>query len=337
MKTTRYTITSKKVIALALALVLLATVFTGCNRTNEEETTTTTTTEVQTTIEVVTEIVTDENGETVTNDNGEAVTTEVTKVVEVTGQSEETTSSKTTTSTTKKNETTTKKNTSTGNTTTTTTKVAQATCTHKWGEWKTMGDYNDSSTWYEGRTCSKCGAVQKYSDVVNACNHSYGSWKYRSWQVRYKTCSKCGYEVVEEGDYKDACMGSKSEYLELLGYVNQARREAGLNELVYCSELQSGANTRAKELTVRYSHTRPDGSNYSTAYENYKFTTLHGKMFISCPENIVSGAKTAKQAFNAWMNSAGHKKVIMNENGFGFVASKCDTYWVMSVIVGPSE
>ena len=75
MKTTRYTITSKKVIALALALVLLATVFTGCNRTNEEETTTTTTTEVQTTIEVVTEIVTDENGETVTNDNGDAHTT----------------------------------------------------------------------------------------------------------------------------------------------------------------------------------------------------------------------------------------------------------------------
>lgn len=314
MKTTRYTITSKKVIALALALVLLATVFTGCNRTNEEETTTTTTTEVQTTIEVVTEIVTDENGETVTNDNGEAVTTEVTKVVEVTGQSEEASSNKTTTtSTTKKNETTTKKNTSTGNTTTTTTKVAQATCSHKWGEWKTMGDYNDSSTWYEGRTCSKCGAVQKYSDVVNACNHSYGSWKYRNWEVRYKTCSKCGYEVVEEGEYQDYCMGGKSEYLELLGYVNQARREAGLNELVYINEFQSGANTRAKELTQRFSHTRPNGKHYYTVYSEFDFSYLNGHRFDSCGENIVSGAKTAKQAFNAWMNSSGHKATILKK------------------------
>ncbi len=329
MKTTRYTITSKKVIAIALALVLLATVFTGCNRTNEEETTTTTTTEVQTTIEVVTEIVTDENGEAVTNDNGEAVTTEVTKVVEVTGQSEEATSNKTTTttSTTKQTETTTKKNTSTGNTTTTTTKVTQTTCSHKWGEWKTMGDYNDSSTWYEGRTCSKCGAVQKYSDVVNACNHSYGSWKYRNWEVRYKTCSKCGYEVVEEGEYQDYCMGSKSEYLELLGYVNQARREAGLNELVYVNEFQSGANTRAQELTQKFSHTRPNGSGSGTAYS---YSNLYLEVYIGCGENIVSGAKTPKQAFDAWMNSSGHRSTILSPLATHFVCARCDTYFVMN-------
>lgn len=318
MKTTRYTITSKKVIALALALVLLATVFTGCNRTNEEETTTTTTTEVQTTIEVVTEIVTDENGETVTNDNGEAVTTEVTKVVEVTGQSEEATSNKTTTtSTTKKNETTTKKNTSTGNTTTTTTKVAQATCSHKWGEWK-WSNAKDSML----STCSKCGATM----TPDECNHTFGDWEYRS-DSKFHKCTKCPYSETIEGDFTAQCMGSKSEYLELLGYVNQARREAGLNELVYVNEFQSGANTRAKELTQRFSHTRPNGSGSGTAYS---YSNLYLEVYIGCGENIVSGAKTPKQAFDAWMNSSGHRSTILSPLATHFVCARCDTYFVMN-------
>lgn len=323
MKTTRYTITSRKVIALALALVLLATVFTGCNRTNEEETTTTTTTEVQTTIEVVTEIVTDENGETVTNDNGEALTTEVTKVVEVAGQSEEASSNKTTTtSTTKKNETTTKKNTSTGssNKVTTTTKLNTSTCSHSWSAYK----WNDGEYW---RTCSKCGKKESWVE----CNHTYGSWKYRSWEVRYKTCTKCGWEFVEEGDYKDYCMGNNSEYLELLGYINQARREAGLNELVYITEWQSGANQRAKDLTKTYSHKRPDGSHFLTAYNgNPNYNSQYGSVWCGGGENIVSGAKTAKQAFDAWMNSSGHRETILNANSTGIVIARCDTYWVMN-------
>lgn len=318
MKTTRYTITSRKVIALALALVLLATVFTGCNRTNEEETTTTTTTEVQTTIEVVTEIVTDENGETVTNDNGETVTTEVTKVVEVTGQSEEATSNKTTTttSTTKKTETTTKKNTSTGSTTTTTTKVAQATCSHKWGEWK-WSNAKDSML----STCSKCGAIM----TPDECNHTFGDWEYRS-DSKYHKCTKCPYSETIEGDFTAQCMSSKSEYLELLGYINQARREAGLNELVYIDEFQSGANTRAKELTVKFSHTSPDGSQ-NTAYN---YSPLIKNVYGTCGENICSGAKTPKQVFDAWMNSSGHKACILDEFAVAFVASRCDTYWMMA-------
>lgn len=307
MKTTRYTITSKKVIAIALALVLLATVFTGCNRTNEKETTTTTTTEVQTTIEVVTEIVTDENGETVTNDNGEAVTTEVTKVVEVTGQSEETTSNKTTTttSTTKQTETTTKKNTSTGS-------------------------LNKVTTTKPVTTTTK--------PAVTECNNTWTNWKNLRLWVQERTCSKCGWIEEREVDNRDNFMGSKSEYLELLGYVNQARREAGLNELVYVNEFQSGANTRAQELTQKFSHTRPNGDYYHSVFSKYKFTTMYGYLYTSTSENICSGASTAKQAFNAWMNSAGHKAAILSEDGFGFVASRCGTYWMMAVVCGtPSE
>lgn len=302
MTNTRYTITSRKVIAVALVLVLLATIFTGCNRTNEEEITTTTT-EVQTTIEVVTEIVTDEDGETVTDDNGEILTTEVTKFVEVANQSEvETTSNKTTTttSTTKQTETTTKKNTSTGSsnkvttttkpviTTTTTTKPAVTECNHTWTEWKNI------RVWVQERTCSKCGWIEE-----------------------------------REIDNRDDYMGTKAEYLELLGYLNQARRDAGVPEVQYCNELQYGANTRAKELTIKFSHTRPNGSDSSTAFNTNKY--------VIAGENIGSGYTSAKSVFNGWMNSEGHRKAMLGNAGTHICVARCDNQWVLVLAIDANE
>lgn len=311
MKTTRYTTTSKKVIAIALALVLFATIFKGCNRTNEEEITTTTT-EVQTTIEVVTEIVTDEDGETVTDDNGEILTTEVTKVVEVTSKSDEDeqTSSKkassttsttkgSSTSTTKQTETTTKKNSSSSssNKVTTTTKPVTTTTTTK--------------------------------PAVTECNHTWTNWKnIRIW-VQEKTCSKCGWIEEREVDNRDDYMGTKAEYLEFLGYLNEARREAGVSEVKYSDELQTGANTRAKELTVKFSHTRPNGSDSSTAFNTSNY--------IIAGENIGSGYTSAKNVFNGWMNSEGHRKAMLGNAGTHICVARCDNQWVLILAIDADE
>lgn len=175
------------------------------------------------------------------------------------------------------------------------------------------------------------------SPTITTCNHNWKLLSYTNGCYVYN-CSKCDdYKSEEREMNPDDFMGSKSEYLELLGYVNQARREAGLNELVYIDELQAGADTRAQELTVSFSHTRPNGKHQSTVYENYKFTELHGKLFVSCQENAASGTTTAKATFNAWMNSEGHKKAILNENAYGFVASRCNRHWMMAVICCPTE
>lgn len=307
MKTTKYTITSRKVIALALVFVLLATMFVGCNSSKDEETsTTTTTTEVQTTIEVVTEIVTDEDGETVTDDNGEALTTEVTKVVEVSSQSDEeepssensnstiSTTKGSSTTTTKQTETTTKKNTSTGNSnskptsTTTTTRPTDTTiCSHSWSEWKNI----------------------------------------RLW-VQEKTCKKCGWCEEREVDNRDDFMGSKSEYLELLGYINEARKEAGLHEVQYLDIVQKGADTRAQEITQKFSHTRPNGKKGISAVGEC-IVEANIDNLAACNENLHSGFTTAKGAFNSWMNSEGHRANIMSEGISYIVVARCDNYWVM--------
>lgn len=172
------------------------------------------------------------------------------------------------------------------------------------------------------------------SSAVNTCSHNWKLISYTNGCYVYH-CSKCDdYKTDEREMNPNDFMGNKSEYLELLKYVNQARREAGLNELVYCNELQSGADTRAKELTVSYSHTRPNGKSGSSAFD-YSKVNASGE-YIAVGENIVSGAENAKSAFNSWMNSTAHRGTIMKPCATHFVVARCNNYWIM-ITIGPYD
>ena len=92
---------------------------------------------------------------------------------------------------------------------------------------------------------------------------------------------------------------------ELFYMTNTARIENGVSSLNYKSDLQKAADLRAKEAAEKFSHTRPDGTNFDTAINiDYKL----------CGENIVkaeSSTVAAKLLFDAWMNSQGHKDNIL--------------------------
>ncbi len=330
MKKSQFTKLALSLSCIGLSVVVLATsfAFVRFKKPDINAEASATTTNVQESSEPTA----DENvDETISdNDNASSVTE-----AELNVESESHSNKQNETSTTaQQSENTANKNTSVSNSNTATVNKNSSACSHKWGEWKTFGDYDDTSTWYEARVCSKCGTVQKHSDVVAACNHSYGNWIYRNKDMRYRVCSKCDWQEEQEGDFRDNCMGSKSEYLEMLGYINEARREAGLNELVYCSELQSGADIRAKEIAVKYSHTRPNGQSGSTAFD-YSKVNAQGK-YIGIGENILSGTTSAKSAFNGWMNSPAHKGTIMKECATHFVVARCDRYWIM-ITIGPYD
>ena|GEM_PF-1530066 len=91
--------------------------------------------------------------------------------------------------------------------------------------------------------------------------------------------------------------------------------------------LRNAAMTRATELAENFSHTRPDGRSFSTAY-----TDLGGKYRI-IGENIAYGYSTAESVMNAWMNSQGHRDNILRadyttvEVGIA-VDSSGQFYWV---------
>lgn len=103
---------------------------------------------------------------------------------------------------------------------------------------------------------------------------------------------------------------TKWEY-EVLSLVNQERVRNGLEKLTWGDTCADAAETRAKELVKLYSHTRPDGSSWSTACKEPSDNATYTK-----GENLVVGnsAVSPETAVAAWMNSEKHRENILNPN-----------------------
>jgi uncharacterized protein YkwD len=101
-----------------------------------------------------------------------------------------------------------------------------------------------------------------------------------------------------------AATGSTSSSLasQVVALVNEYRAEYGLSPLTVDSDLSAAACVRAKECAVSFSHTRPDGSSWSTVSSKAR------------GENIAMGYNTAEKVMAAWMTSEGHRANIFRES-----------------------
>lgn len=118
--------------------------------------------------------------------------------------------------------------------------------------------------------------------------------------------------------------------LRIYELVNEERAKAGLEPLAYRSELQAGADLRAKELIQSFSHTRPNGSKCQTVFQDLGLSdNLYYAENITMASGIVY---TPEMAMYSWMNSSGHKANILSENAYGIVVGRAEsngtTYWV---------
>lgn len=95
---------------------------------------------------------------------------------------------------------------------------------------------------------------------------------------------------------------------QVVELVNQERTKAGLNAVTLDKSIASAALVRAKEIETSFSHTRPNGSKFSTAL------TEQGVTFKGAGENIAWGQKSPEAVMQAWMNSEGHRANILNKN-----------------------
>ena len=107
---------------------------------------------------------------------------------------------------------------------------------------------------------------------------------------------------------------------EVVALVNAERASYGLSALRVDSELTRAACVRAQEIVRQFSHTRPDGTSWSTVS-----SSAHG-------ENIAMGYHTASAVMTSWMNSQGHRENILR-TGFGSIGVCAytyggTTYWV---------
>ena len=110
--------------------------------------------------------------------------------------------------------------------------------------------------------------------------------------------------------------------------VNEERARVGVHKLTSNSFLKQAATIRSKEITSKFSHTRPDGTScftaipdsyaYATVGENIQYTAHLGSrpydnsdFFVGRPDQIEEAYTTI---FNNFKNSPGHYANMINEN-----------------------
>ena len=98
------------------------------------------------------------------------------------------------------------------------------------------------------------------------------------------------------------------EIFECLRLINEKRTELGLNPLEMDSVLFKAARYRCEEIGQKFSHTRPNGKDFTTV-----MTVRVSGNYWELAENIGKGYKTPKEMFDGFMDSRGHKKNMLSK------------------------
>lgn len=157
--------------------------------------------------------------------------------------------------------------------------------------------------------CTDCNSGTDYTGGTN-CNSSNNN----------TGGSSSGNSGSSSGGASTGTLDISAEAKAVFDSVNNYRRQAGLTELTYDTDLQAAANVRAQEIVKTFAHTRPDGSSWSTVSSKAK------------GENIASGYSTAEAVMSGWMNSQGHRENILRSSfksiGVGVYSQGGTLYWV---------
>ena len=124
-------------------------------------------------------------------------------------------------------------------------------------------------------------------------------------------------DVVSNNGYftgaTDADISTSQLQYAFLDMVNEARVAEGHAPLTWVASdaAEEFSLVRANELVSNYSHDRPKGS--------------------FAGEVIARGYSTVQQAFNGWMNSPAHKRILMSDTYSYMTAARTQNYWVICV------
>lgn len=117
--------------------------------------------------------------------------------------------------------------------------------------------------------------------------------------------------------------GSNDDYINaMLSLINNARASYGLSAYSLGSEAaQKAVGVRACEAASYTSHTRPDGRHYKTAFDDYNVS-------YSSPYEVLTYAGTSvEDKFNWWMNSSGHRNILLRSSSSKIAIGYCGKMW----------
>ncbi|GLC88019.1 CAP domain-containing protein [Lysinibacillus piscis] len=134
-------------------------------------------------------------------------------------------------------------------------------------------------------------------------------------------------QIAKDVQQVDAVSAYEQEVVTL---VNAERKKAGLTALQIDDKLMATARAKSKNMQAEnyFDHTSP---TLGTAFDQIKAA---GITYTYAGENIAQGQKTPQEVVEAWMNSEGHRKNILNANfshiGVGYEAQ--GHYWTQQFI-----
>ncbi|QED48278.1 CAP domain-containing protein [Cytobacillus dafuensis] len=117
---------------------------------------------------------------------------------------------------------------------------------------------------------------------------------------------------------------------KVVDLTNQERAKNGLPALQLDVNLSKVARTKSMDMKTKgyFDHNSP---TYGSPFDMMK---QFGITYSSAGENIAMGQRTPEEVVNAWMNSEGHRKNILNPSftniGVGYVAD--GNYWTQQFI-----
>lgn len=102
---------------------------------------------------------------------------------------------------------------------------------------------------------------------------------------------------------------------DIIYYTNKYREKLGIAPLSYVSDVDPASKIRAKEASVKWSHTRPDGTGFHTVFDetglSEKYTHTGENLFMS------NYKPTAEEVVDKWIASPSHEENLRRESFTG--------------------
>lgn len=217
-------------------------------------------------------------------------------------------------------------------------KVQTDEFTTNWTKLATLNaDTTSYTVKYPFKNATNIYTVRSYNSASNV----YGKYDNNGISV-FVTDGNTGGNNNDKDDVGDditptpAPVNAEAMASEVIRLTNIERAKAGRSALIYNASLQRGAMMRAKEISIKFSHERPNGESFTTILNECGAGHISG-------ENIAAGQKSPELAVKAWMNSQGHKLTMLNKEnlyiGVGFYQDNDGRYyWVQNFADGnPDE
>ncbi len=142
-----------------------------------------------------------------------------------------------------------------------------------------------------------------------------------------------GSEEVSKPSSELASAASKEQ--QMVNYINQARKEAGLSTLQVNSQITVAARAKSKDMAVNnyFSHDSPTYGSFTDLLQYY------GINYRAAGENLAWNTNgSVSAAHNGLMNSTGHRKNILNSNfqyvGVGIYVRNDGRHYFTQLFIG---